>query len=392
MKMKLVFALVIAMAMLTACSDEDVPAESSPAVSITSGEATLPAEAEKDAPAESPASIAAEETEWPLETESMIAAILLISQSITPANPEDAARQAAYNGTETIDGVDCHSFSVYTDLSGRYENLGTYFKKPDEEVYYYYDAIKDSHRRIIIGDKEIFLEGDEPPVEMEIDNLETCIGMTTQEYTGGSIAEIPIITYDGQQAALEEYNWKNPDIESINDMLKNGIQQEYNEFITTADPDIETIEIRSYPFTTDDMLQVVVTHIQYPIYGTDGELFTINFDKVNNLAVYAEDIMAERNLTEADIAASAAELFEPESAGATISNVAVKGFLIIDEAVSFLLEANVDYLQAETWTHFFSFSPDNGRLVQLNAERLFDPEFLDEFDPPLSYQQTGEIE
>jgi hypothetical protein len=140
MKTKWIFVLIIAMVVLTACSADNTPTANSPTPTITAGG-----------------------VECPPEAENAFAAILLISQSIAPTDSEDITRQVAYNGIEKIDGSDCYSFTVYSDLSDRYETLGTYFKKLGEEVYYYYDAVNDTNKRVIIGDNTIFLEDDEPP-------------------------------------------------------------------------------------------------------------------------------------------------------------------------------------------------------------------------------------
>lgn len=278
-------------------------------------------------------------------------------------------------GEEVINGANCWTFALGTDSPEKFTAEEHYAVNESGEVY-----ILD----ILSGEYSPY----DPAAQTAlVDNSQTYIGMMTQEYIGGNIAEIPMIMYDGQQVAFEEYGFRNPEIEPINNVIKNGIQQEYNAFIESADAGVGTIEIRLYPFTTDDMLQVVVTHIQYPIYGTDGELFTVNFDKANNHAVYAEDIMAERGLTEDGIAERAAELYIPESDGMSISNVAVKGFLKKGEDVAFLLEADVENTEADTWKHFFTISPDYDELIQLNGECLFDPALLDVMDPPLVYGQ-----
>ena len=243
------------------------------------------------------------------------------------------------------------------------------------------------------------IEPMEEPVLSPIDNSETEIGIMTQEYIGDNIAEILMIKYDGGQPELEQYNWKNPEIEMINLTIKSGIQQEYNDFMNDRanNPDwYDWIEIKSYPFTSDDYVQIVMTSVIYPTYGTDGDISSYNFSKKENRWITLDDAMDDYGLTNEIITQNVKELYEPEYEGTYIKEVVAKGFLLCygtDPYTIFLLEITTDNPEAaDEWKSFYAYEPsfftrELDEFYQLNSYCLFDPYDMDQMDPPLSYGQ-----
>jgi hypothetical protein len=59
--------------------------------------------------------------------------------------------------------------------------------------------------------------------------------------------------------------------------------------------------------------------------------------------------------------------------------------------VQLLLEIVLENTDADSWKYFFGYTPELNELVQLDSSCLFDPSNMDEMNPPLSYQQVGEI-
>lgn len=262
---------------------------------------------------------------------------------------------------------------------------------------------------VIIADDEIMRFS--PPDDYEIttdggsvlnsiDNSETEIGVMTQEYIGENIAEILMIKYDGSQPEFEQYNWKNPEIETINLTIKSGIQQVYNDFMNdrenAGDDWYEWIEIKSYPFTSDDYLQIVTTSVIYPTYGTDGDMTSYNFSKKENRYILLEDVMADWGFTEEIITQNVKELYVPESPSSYIKEVTPVGFLFryaTDPYTIFLLEVTVSNPDAGEWKCFYAYEPSVlmrqfDEFYKLNSKRLFDPHDMDQMEPPLYYGQT----
>ena len=269
------------------------------------------------------------------------------------------------------------------------------------------------------GGETIIIEDDEivhfaPPDDYEmtsatgaddalspIDNSETEIGVMTQEYIGDNIAEILMIKYDGGQPALERYNWKNPEIETLNLTIKSGIQQLYNDFknemAKAGDDWYDWIEIKSYPFTSDDYLQIVMTSVTYPTYGTDGDMTSYNFSKKQNRYILLEEVMDDWGFTKEIIAQNVKKLYVPDSGQSYIKEAVPTGFLFCrgtDPYTVFLLEVTIDNPDAGEWKTFYAYEPgvisrQFDEFYQLNANCLFDPYDLDQMDPPLCYGRAG---
>jgi hypothetical protein len=217
--------------------------------------------------------------------------------------------------------------------------------------------------------------------EPNTDQSGTYISLTTQEYDGTNIVEIPYIVY------AED---RNPEIDSLNRSVNQGVQMIYENFLENQS-DGESIEIRSYPFTTDKYLQVVVTYITYPIYGTDGEMFSINYDREADRAMSVLDL----GLSEDELLYEVGQAFVPEVEGSLIDEVRLVGFLMHEtengDVPELLLQIAVDTPGADVWEGFYSYMNDNNSntndLIRLTSTCLFDPYNMDQMDPPLAYSK-----
>lgn len=224
-----------------------------------------------------------------------------------------------------------------------------------------------------------------------INNDNSKIGVMTQEYAGDNIAEILMITYDGGQPALVPFNYKNPEIEALNRTIKLDHQQKYEDFMEN-NHDERTIEIKSYPFTSEDYLQIVMTSAVYPVYGTDGELSSYNFNKKENRYMDLADVMTKLGLDENTLTHRVRNLYVPTEPSQSVGAVAAAGFLIRQGPSGpinqLLLEVVIEQAGAEPWKHFFAYTPALNELIQLNPHCLFDPDDMDRMDPVLSYQRS----
>lgn len=223
-----------------------------------------------------------------------------------------------------------------------------------------------------------------------IDNSRTAIALTTQEYNGGNIVEIPMIVYDGENPQLASYDGKNQEIERINDDIKNGIQQTYNTFLSNAQDG--NIEIKTYPFSNETYLQIVMTYIEYPSYGSDGKMWSYNFNKKENRYITLEEQMESVGLTADALAEKVKAKYTPESDTLSIGTVTPVGFLLRDGDTHFLLEVQINNTESSPWTCFYSYAPQLDELLRLNSVCLFDPSAMDVTDPPLSYLRENSNE
>jgi hypothetical protein len=214
------------------------------------------------------------------------------------------------------------------------------------------------------------------------------IGFLTQEYKDGNIAEIPYIEYDGET---------NPEIESINRAMNQGLQRVYDDFMNDPGDNAamdQIIEIRSYPFTSPDYLQVVITSVFFPNYRLDGNITSINYDIKADKWIALQDIMSGLGLDEDRLMYNIGKLYEPVIPGQLIEAVAVKGFLIREGpeglVTELLLELTADGEDDDPWQFIYSYTPELNQLCILNNICPFEPSLMDRMDPPLSYQMIPE--
>jgi hypothetical protein len=209
------------------------------------------------------------------------------------------------------------------------------------------------------------------------------ITFTTQKYEGDNIVEIPYFEYGGAQSAA---------LESINRAYNQGLQQWYTDFTENAAQG-EFVEIRSYPFTSRDYLQVVTTYCTFPTYGTDGDLESVNYDIANDEWITLDDAMESAGLDNETLSQNVSQLFEPEFEGQVLEDIRAAGFLIYNdggaagEYVQFLLEITTANEDGDPWKAFYSYHPAFDDLFRMNGQCLFDPFDPDQADPPLAYQR-----
>ncbi|MDR2649618.1 MAG: hypothetical protein LBB94_07875 [Clostridiales bacterium] len=144
--------------------------------------------------------------------------------------------------------------------------------------------------------------GTQPPTENNSgqENPENVrITFITQEYNeDGDIVEIPYFEYDGT---------KNDVIDGINRLFNQGLQMRYEEF--NANPgSSEWIEIKTYPFTDERYVQVVITSNVFGVnldYQWSGTVESVNYDKLNNKWILFSDL----GIDEGDILAKVRKLY-----------------------------------------------------------------------------------
>ncbi|MDR3365322.1 MAG: hypothetical protein LBS91_10335 [Clostridiales Family XIII bacterium] len=210
-------------------------------------------------------------------------------------------------------------------------------------------------------------------------NSKIAISVVTQEYSGDNIVEI---------LTLENSGGENPEVDSLNSAVGSGIGQRYADFEKNH-ADGEWIEIKSYPFTSEDYLQIVTTCSTYPSYGTDGDLYSYNFDKRQNKFLALQEVMDGLGLDNAALTANVKKLYEPEAPSMSASAATAAGFLLqpgADGPVTLLLlKVDIENTESEPWSSFFVYVPAYDSLSKLDAKYMFEPGDLDVMDPPLSY-------
>ncbi|MDR0433772.1 MAG: hypothetical protein LBH21_01755 [Gracilibacteraceae bacterium] len=232
---------------------------------------------------------------------------------------------------------------------------------------------------------------------MGIDNTETGIGVMIQDYEDGNTAEILMIQYDGQQDAFEEYNWTNPEIEAVNNMIEAGPLRMYNDFLNgDYSDDLAAVDIRSYPFADDDLVQIVTSCVGLRLPETSPDRYTklwsYCFSKTENRVIDLDEMLEKESFTRQEISDAFSELYRPDFDDERLIGAEVTGFLINNlpsgSVTNFLLEVMVE-MESGSYKSFYMYTPAENAVRNMPSFRLFDPEEWDmvKMAQPLAYER-----
>ena len=200
----------------------------------------------------------------------------------------------------------------------------------------------------------------------------------TQKYDARNIVEI---------LELKD-SAKNAEVDAFNKAVRATVGKFYDAYAKNSkNPEYrETywVEIRSYPFTNENFLQVVTSYVELPTYGSSGEIVSFNYDRKRGRFINLSDILKEYGYTEKTLAERVKKWYTPDEGFHSIAGIKPKGFVIFEGSwgrdVQILLEVELDARpDADTWVYFYSFSLFDDKqalrnpLVQLTEDCLFDP-------------------
>lgn len=201
------------------------------------------------------------------------------------------------------------------------------------------------------------------------------ISMQIQNYDNENIVEIPKFNADNNKA-----------IDQLNFQIEDELIDEYNEFITEAKQN-EYIEIKSYPFTDDKYIQVIVTEIEYPTYATQGEIYSYNYDISNNKIITLSEAMKNFNITNDIIRQAFSQYYQPQ-ANEVLDSIEAEAFRIIGDNIHIYLDVSFDSSQSDDFDLIYTYDVAQNIFTPYDGICLVDPSQPDVMTPPLSYAQS----
>lgn len=170
--------------------------------------------------------------------------------------------------------------------------------------------------------------------------------------TSGSVIEIPHIIDDGD-AILD-----------LNARL-DQITQRYERFFEPSENG-EWCEVLCYPCESDRYISLVISENTYPIYGTDGTLTTVVYDKEQRCEVTLEEAMSMEGISEDDIQSAfglwaqswtrSEEEITPDGGAATAQYNGLIGFrMLADNSAEYYISVTTDREMAGEWMGIYSF-------------------------------------
>lgn len=208
-------------------------------------------------------------------------------------------------------------------------------------------------------------------------NNSVAISVITQQYDDATTAEI--LQFTGAEV-------------SLNERIKAELINVYNTHIQNLASDPEyagTLEIKSYPFSNENYLQIVSTLCEFPVYGTDGQIYSYNYDIKNNTAITLDEIVAKYNITDQDLLQSISTKFKPESETRQITLIEPAAFRIIsDDEAEIYVYVHSDDPNSTPDSRIWKYNTKSKGCSQYNGTTLFSADVPDQMEPPLLYQQN----
>jgi predicted small secreted protein len=205
--------------------------------------------------------------------------------------------------------------------------------------------------------------------------------LTYQAYTDIEMIEI-----------LEFTSWDglSPGQIETNDAIYENVISRVENFETNYDEaNGNGIEVFAYSFTDESYVQIYNTILEYPTYGTAGDLFGFVYDIENDDYITLDEFLASYEVTEDEMSDVLMELYLEANPENTVDAVTLKTFKLTKDAdgeyyPSILFEMEVTGPEAsEPYKGFYIYSDIDSEVWEMNSECLFDPYDVDEYDEPL---------
>ena len=219
--------------------------------------------------------------------------------------------------------------------------------------------------------------------EEEPQQLVPQIKMLVQEYGGGEdrydgIVEIPVFSIGGSQADLEDFN-----------RVMQEMADEYAQFKESTDfqQGYRWAEIKSYPRTDGQYVQVALTKNYYPTYGTMGEVYSCCFDLEEQRVLMLQDFYDRFGVTQEGLADLFRQTVGEPYEGDILVEFRPCAFLLLDDGGELYCRAFYENQESGNRDELYCYSTVTSTFQLLDGTRLTDASQLDEMSPPLSYGQ-----
>ncbi len=183
---------------------------------------------------------------------------------------------------------------------------------------------------------------------------------------GNTVIQIPKFVAEGN----------NPAVDTLNEEIQKNQGEVYKEWKDAQDP-VRGLEIKSYLFTSEDYVQAVVTQLEFPTYGTHGDVFSYHYDVKEQKVVTLADALAKFNLTEDDVLAQFQAAYRPESSVGTMDKAEIQGFRILEDSLEcyvkvYFVNSNQSGEEGK-YNQIVVFNMKDGTASDYNGETLIDP-------------------
>jgi hypothetical protein len=218
-------------------------------------------------------------------------------------------------------------------------------------------------------------------------------------------AEVSYVQYSDLEMVeiIELMTWSDaelPGMVEMNDAIFDSVMSRVMDFETTFEESGEDaadympgLNVWGYSISDENYIQIFNTLLEYPTYGTTGELFGFVYDIENDDYITLEECLALEDYSVSDMEAEILTLYADNNPDIYVDGVYLKAFSLMpdpdgDYMPSFLCEIERTTPEAgEPYKSFFIYSIVDEDVWELNSDQLFDPYSVDQYEEPLHGQE-----
>lgn len=208
----------------------------------------------------------------------------------------------------------------------------------------------------------------------------TGVSMEYQEYVGENIYEIP--RFDGESEEAVRLNLS----------IYEQMTPYFTGWESVKNDEVYWYEVRSYPVCGQRYKQVVVTAIEYPNYGTDGDVFAFCYDSKKNRQLTLEDALGQAGVLRETVMQRVGQLMTPYlMEGDLVIEISFPGFVFIEDRLHVIARAFVENELASEHDELYVYSVEGDTLREYVGDYLLPPEVCDRLEPELYIHRPVEV-
>lgn len=199
------------------------------------------------------------------------------------------------------------------------------------------------------------------------------IKMLARSHEYGSIVEVPQIVAETDSAVVDDINRRILEfVDGYQDYLEEP-------------GDFSTCEIKCYPFVTEERVEIVLTRIFYPTYGSNGDLISFVYDWQNDVEITLDEAVSTGSASLAQME----EMFRQGgyfSGQTEILSMEPTGFSTATGLRVFFAVV-ADRSDGDTWQYIYSYDATKDDFLMYGNVILFEPQEPEKMAAPLFYQK-----
>ena len=200
----------------------------------------------------------------------------------------------------------------------------------------------------------------------------TGVAMEHQEYPGNNIYEIP--RFEGESKEAVE----------LNVAIYEQMSPYFTGWESVRNDEVFWYEVKSYPVCGRRYKQVVTTAIEYPNYGTDGDVFSFCYDSKKGRQLTLDDALGQAGVSRETAMQRVGTLMTPYLfEGDLVIEVSFPGFVFIEDELHLIARAFVENELASEHDELYVYSVADDVLYDYTGGLLLPAEVCDRTEYPL---------